>query len=263
MKWRHVALAAALIALPAVANAQAVLKKAPVVLDPAKAYVVVELGQLDGAMLPASLVIARYDVQLQDIAEPTPRVSGAKGRYTPDNRLTLLGGAMANDGKKRLMVAEVPPGLWVIEGANDTAFSLGSSTVDLAPGSVTDLGVANVYSDFPEGEERQIATAGSMLKGALSGGLLGGVLPKPMPRAVDFRPRQHGDLQLPAPFAAKAAGVAWAGQVEFGNYLGGMVNRMGGIKSRGAPASPVAETPQTVEIAPAAAPVGTEALATN
>lgn len=229
---RILAVGLALLFLPAAASAQQVIKRLPAVLDPAKAYVVVELSQMDEAMLPASLVIARYDAEQQDIAQATPRPPGAKGKYTPDNRLLFTGSTLLKQGKRRLMVAEVPPGLWVIEGANDTAFSLGSSTMDLAPGTVTDLGVASVYSDFPEGEKRAIATAGSMLKGALTGGLFGGVLPKPMPRAVDFRQRGPGDLQLPAALATAARPVAWTGQVEFGNYLGGMVNRMGGIKSR-------------------------------
>jgi hypothetical protein len=243
---RRIAMLFALIALPALAQAQGLIKRAPAALDPEKAYVVVELGQMDGAMMPGSLTIARYDAERKDIADHTPRAPvSKKGKFILDNRLFFNSNPILKDGKRRLLVAEVKPGLWVIEGANDTAFSLGSSTLQLEPGSVTDLGVANIYSDFPEGEKRDVATTGRVLKGALMGGIFGSVLPKPIPRAVDFRAREASDLQLPAPFAAAAKPVAWTGQVEFGNYLGGMVNRMGGIKSR-----PGAAVPASAPITP-------------
>lgn len=248
---RRIAMMISLFALPVIAQAQGLIKRAPVALDPDKAYVVVELGQMDGAMMPGSLTIARYDAERNDIADPTPRApDNKKGKHILDNRLFFNTNPILKDGKRRLLVAEVKPGLWVIEGANDTAFSLGSSTMQLEPGSVTDLGVANIYSDFPEGEKRDVATTGRVFKGALMGGIFGSVLPKPMPRAVDFRVRAGSDLRLPAPFAAAAKPVVWAGQVEFGNYLGGMVNRMGGIKSRPGVAAPVTPPPPSAGTPP-------------
>ncbi len=229
------------------AHATGLLKKIPAALDPTKAYVIVELSQMDGAMMPGTLTIARYDSQNRDIAAPTPRVEGAnKGsKYVLDNRL-FFNKHLIKNKDRRLMIGEVKPGLWVIEGANDTAFSLGSSTMQLEPGSVTDLGVAWIYSDFPEGEKRDIATTGRALRGALMGGLFGSVLPKPMPRAVDFRLRGASDMQLPPLLAANAQPVLWTGEVRFGNFLGGMVNRMGGIKARPGVDSGVKTAPESV-----------------
>lgn len=222
-----------LIALCAISPALAgTLKKPPTQLDPAKAYVVVEIGHMDDAMLPGTLTLARYDPSKSDIAAPTPPPEGKipKGGWVADNRVFLRKAAF-KDKKRQLFYVEMQPGLWVIEGANDTAFALGSNTFELAPGSVTDLGVARVFSDFSEGEKRDISNNARLLKAAFTGGLFVSIKPKPVPRAVEFRPRTSTDLTLP-PIFTSAPPVNWSGLVEFGNYLGGMVNRMGGIKSR-------------------------------
>lgn len=218
------AMAGALAAAPAMAGT---LKKTPAALDPAKAYVVVEIGKLDDGLIFGSLVLGRYDAAKADIAPPSP--SGAAGK--PEYRIFVLKPAI-KDGDRQLYIVELDPGLWAIEGANDTAFSLGSSTMQLEAGSVTDLGVATVYSDFPEGEKRDTLTAGRMLKGALMGGIFGSTVPKSMPKAVELRARGQGDMVIPAILAQTARPVEWAGQVKFGNHLGGLVNRMGGRKAR-------------------------------
>jgi hypothetical protein len=228
--WRVLILALALATAPASAGT---LPKVPVTLDPSKAYVVVEIGKLDDGVLYGSLVLARYDEGKGDIAEPTPRAEGKAGKNVAvlDNRLYLLKPAVKN-GDRRLYVVELDPGLWVVEGANDTAFSLGSSTLRLQAGSVTDLGVVTVYSDFPEGQKRDVLTNGRLLKGALMGGIFGSTIPKSMPKAIDVRSRTSGDIPMPAVLAGLARPVEWAGQVKFGNHLGGLVNRMGGRKAR-------------------------------
>jgi len=205
------------------------LRKLPEQLDSRKAYVVVELGQLDGAMLPASLVLSRYDSAHGDLEFAD--AGKAKAGAVAELRQTV-GRALVKENKRRLCVLSLEPGLWVVEGANDTAFSLGSSTLALQPGTVTDLGVTNVYSDFATGEKRDVLTSGRMLKSALLGGLFVSRLPAPVPRAVEFRPRTADDLPLPAMLAAKSAPVQWLGEVRFGNYMGGLVNRMGGRKAR-------------------------------
>tara|TARA_B110001454_G_scaffold218899_1_gene248475 strand:+ start:1725 stop:2519 length:795 start_codon:yes stop_codon:yes gene_type:complete len=208
------------------------LKKPPAALNPAKAYVLVEIGKLDDALMYGSLVLGRYDTEKGDIAVPTPPPGAKipKGGWKQDNRTYLLKPA-ARVGDHSLFIVELDPGLWVIEGANDTAFSLGSSTMQLAAGSVTDIGVVSVYSDFPEGEKRDVMTSGRLLKSAL-GGLFVSRLPPPTPKAIDVRPRAANDIPLPAIFASDARPVEWAGEVRFGNHLGGLVNRMGGRKAR-------------------------------
>ncbi|MBB6125165.1 hypothetical protein FHS92_002922 [Sphingobium subterraneum] len=218
------------MAVPALAET---LKKPPVELDPAKAYVLVEIGKLDDALMYGSLVLGRYDAVKGDIADPTPPPGGKipRGGWKQDNRVYLLKPAV-KAGDHNLFIAELDPGLWVIEGANDTAFALGSSTLQLAAGSVTDIGVVSVYSDFSQGEKRDVATTGRLLKGALLGGLFVSRLPPPTPKAIDVRPRGANDIPLPTIFGAVARPVEWAQEVRFGNHLGGLVNRMGGRKAR-------------------------------
>ena len=219
----------ALAAPPAVAGT---LNKTPAALDPAKAYVLVEIGKVDDGLVYGTLVLGRYDLAKNDISEPTPPPGGKipRGGSKADNRVQLLKPAV-KAGDRRLYIAELDPGLWAVEGANDTAFSLGSSTVQLAAGTVTDLGVVSVYSDFPEGEKRDVLTSGRMFKTALLGGLVSR-LPPPMPKAIDVRPRGSADMAVPPILAGNAKPVVWAGEVRFGNHLGGLVNRMGGRKAR-------------------------------
>lgn len=208
------------------------LSKVPSAFDPTKAYVVVEIGKLGDAMLYGTLMLGRYDPAKNDIATPTPPPGGKipRGGWVLDNRVHLIKPAM-KDKERRLYIAELDPGNWVVEGANDTAFSLGSSAMQLAAGTVTDLGVVSVYSDFPQGQKRDVLTAERLLKGALMGGIFGSTLPQPMPKAVDIRPREPSDMPLPS-LLARATPVVWSGEVRFGNHLGGLINRKGGRKAR-------------------------------
>lgn len=222
---RPLALSLAIATLMSTPTLAGTLKKAPEALDPAKAYVVVEIGKVDDGLVYGSLILSRYDMDRKEIALPAPTASSEA-----EFRVSLLKPA-AKAGDKRLYIAELDPGLWVIEGANDTAFSLGSSTLELSPGSVTDLGVISVYSDFPEGQKRETLTSGRLMKGALLGGLFAKPVPDAMPKAIEMRPRATSDIPLPAVFEGKARTADWAGEVQFGNHLGGLVNRMGGRKA--------------------------------
>jgi hypothetical protein len=236
-----------------------VYEKPPAALDPTKAYVVVEIGKLDDAMLYGTLILSRYDSATGDIALPAAPPDGkTRGSGSPtDDRARLTKPAM-KDKERRLYIAELEPGLWVVEGANDTAFSLGSSTLQLVAGTVTDLGVASIYSDFPDGEKRDVLTAGRLMKSAIMGGLLGGRLPAPMPKAVDFNARGTDDMPLPPVLKDTAQPVSWAGEVRFGNHLNGLVNRMGGRKARiraqaAQQANAVSVTAGTPQVEPSAA----------
>ncbi|SDC97758.1 hypothetical protein SAMN05444678_107178 [Sphingomonas sp. YR710] len=71
-----------------------------------------------------------------------------------------------------------------------------------------------------------------MLKGALMGGLIGGPMPKSVPKAITIRARDPSDIPVPTMLAATGRPVEWAGQVRFGNHLGGLINRMGGRAAR-------------------------------
>lgn len=235
--------AATAFAQPALAKS---LKSVPVRLDPTKAYVLVEVGPVQGSKVQGQLVLARYDRDKADVrglgrAADAPLPGKANPRET-------TGAALVKADARRLYLLEVEPDFWVVEGANGTAFSLGSAGVTLAPGTVTDLGVASVVNDYLEGDGPEKLTAGKLAKIALLGPFAGGsVKPKPAPAAATFRPREAGDLPVPDALKAQLVTATWSAPVKFGNHLGGLVNRLGGRKARAeagpSPAATAASNP--------------------
>jgi hypothetical protein len=131
------------------------------------------------------------------------------------------------------------PGLWVVQGFANTSFSLGSYTFELAPGSVTDLGIVTAEPDWAEGQEPP--DMGSLLASAMAGPF--GKSPDIAPMRATFRPRGSGDIPLPAGIPTdKVRPVAFTPGAKFGNYLGGLVNRIEGVnaslRARPTPATP-------------------------
>lgn len=230
------------------------LKSVPPQFDPNKAYVLVELEPAEDSKGPAQLVFARYDQAKADVrglgrAKDAPLPSGMTPRES-------TGAALVKADARRLYLLEVEPDFWIVEGANGTAFSLGSAGVALAPGTITDLGVAVVANDYLDGDGPQKMTAGKLAKLALLGPFAGGgAKQKPTPATVTFRPRTDGDLPVPDALRSKIVPASWSGPVKFGNYLGGLVNRMGGRKARDGAAS-AAPAPVAVELPTAASNPG-------
>ena len=221
MKMLLTVAALLLAASPAAAKT---LTKPPAKLDPTKAYALVKVGNLDDAKAKGALTLARYDASANDISVLD------KAAKKPSPAHETIGKPLLQDKQRRLYLLELVPGLWVVEGANGTAFSLGSRTFELTAGKVTDLGVAKVTTDYAEGETAYKLTAGKALKLGLFGGFAGSsALPQPIPKAVNFRPRTASDLSQPV---LPTKPVEWGREVKFGNYLGGLVNRMGGRKDR-------------------------------
>ena len=226
-----IALAAAVaVAVPTSVGARE-LKDVPDRLDPSKAYVLVQLGMLDETKLRGSIVLARYDAQNGDVLGHGRSQAAMEDK---DRRLVheTASKGMIKDGERRLHLLELQPDLYVLEAANGTSFSLGSRTFRAEPGTVTDLGVITVATDWAEGEgPHEIGVkdiAGMMFFGAFAG-----PRQEPRPTFVTLRPRASADLDLPAVLAARARPVSWeADGVTFGNHLGGLVNRMGGRAER-------------------------------
>ncbi|HEY0413426.1 MAG TPA: hypothetical protein VGD66_09805 [Allosphingosinicella sp.] len=233
---------AACLAAPAPAET---LKKVPPALKPSKAYVLVEyklqknpFGNFPGSRktmpLQAGLVFARYDRALGDIrghggasANPVPagQYSGEGFRNKP----------IAKGEGSRLFLLEVDPDTWVIQGFGNTSFSLGSYTFELAPGTVTDLGVVEPETDWAEGQKPP--TVGSVFAAALAGPFA--KHPDVAPARLAFRPRGAGDLPVPAGLPVEAVRpVAFTPDAKFGNYLGGLVNRIDGVNARLRAATP-------------------------
>lgn len=212
------------------------LKAVPTALNPAKAYILVEYRLMENPMagfpgsskyvpLVSGLVFARYDPALKDIrgagkaaANPVP-----KGQASGE---PFRARVLAKTETGRMLLLEVEPDTWVVQGWANTSFSLGSYAFKLQPGTVTDIGVATAAQDWGEGD--RAATAGDMFKMALLGPFA--KRPAIAPMRVEFRPRTAGDMPLPDGLAASAVQpVQFMPNATFGNYLGGPVNRIEGV----------------------------------
>lgn len=236
MRWIPIAALAFAAASPAAA---ATLKQVPAALDPTKAYILVEYrllknpyaGGMPGSRknmpLKSGLTFARYDPTLGDIR--------GKGKASAN---PVGPGQQAGEGFRskpiakgpgsRLFLLEVVPDTWVVQGYGNTSFSLGSYTFELAPGTVTDLGVVEAEPDWAEGQKRP--NMGRLLGSALAGPF--GKSPDIAPMRATFRPRTAGDIPVPAGIPAeKVRPVAFTPGAKFGNYLGGLVNRIEGVNA--------------------------------
>jgi hypothetical protein len=214
------------------------LKKVPAALNPAKAYILVEYKLMPNphANLPGSrktlpltsgLTFARYDARLGDIrglgrakAKPLP---GKQSSIEPFHNRELVRGDAA-----RLHLIEVEPDLWVIQAFGNTSFSLVSYAFRLEPGTVTDLGIAEPAIDWPQGE--RAADVGDMFKMALLGPFA--KRPPVAPARVSFRARTNRDIPVPDAIPSdKLRPVKFEPGVKFGNYLGGLINRIEGVNA--------------------------------
>ncbi len=217
------------------------LKTVPPVLDPKKAYILVEYRLMANSMsdfpgsrktlpLVSGMIFARYDPALADIrgmgkaqANPVPAKMQAVEPFR--NREIVRGEA------SRLLLLEVEPDIWVIQGWGTTSFSLGSYTFRLEAGTVTDLGVASGEPDWAEGD--RAANTGDLFKMALLGPFA--KRPAMAPMRMTFRPRAASDIAVPATIPAdKVRPVVFESGATFGNYLGGLVNRIEGVNKAAA-----------------------------
>ncbi|MFM9978057.1 MAG: hypothetical protein ACKVOP_08445 [Sphingomonadaceae bacterium] len=255
------------IAAPAHAEA---LKRVPAVLDPGKAYVVVEVRNRDADTAPASFVLAMYDPLTKDLLG-APTVAETRDgdrviRVTSKSRIvreSVGSKAMVKEATRRLFLLALQPGVWTIEGTNPvqsvvmsqvTSFSLGSPTVSLVGGTVTDFGVFAIGGDWKEGQAPPKMTFGNLMAAGMLGSF--GDDDDPVPAKVVYRPRAANDIVVPAELARYPVQPAqWSDLAEFGNHLGGLVNRIGGrasrIKAPAVPSTPEGPRPPVATIGPA------------
>ena len=208
-----------------------VLKKIPGELSPDKAYVVVEVrhfSAIAGTDQPGNIVLARSDAEAGDIRGGT-RAPGSRLRTGVPVRLQVTNRAIIKAKASRLYFIELEPDDWVIEGTAGTAFSLGSVGFTLEPGAIVDLGVLSPRLDWREGDRPD--TMGDVFGRAMLGVFAKKV--DPTPAMLDVRERNAGDIPLPAALANKAVRpVVYTSGQKFGNYLGGLINRIDGRKGR-------------------------------
>jgi hypothetical protein len=237
MKSALLGLAVAAIACASAGTAEA-LKKVPAALNPAKAYVLVEYklqknpyagfpGSRKTMPLQAGLVLARYDPRLGDVrgkgkAATSPVPAGQLAAESFRNK------PVAKSEDSRLFLLELEPDTWVIQGYGDTSFSLGSYTFALTRGEVVDLGVVSAERDWAQGQKPP--GMGSIIGAAFAGPFAKS--PDIAPLRAAFRPRAGGDIAVPAELPAdRVRPVSFTPGATFGNYLGGLVNRIEGVNA--------------------------------
>jgi len=232
----------AVIIIAAIAGASPLsaetLKKVPTALNPAKAYVIVEYklqanpysglpGSRKTMPLQSGLVLARYDAALGDVRG----MGKAKSNPVPAGQVaieTFRNKPIGKGETSRLFLLELDPDTWVIQGYGDTSFSLGSYSFSLAPGSIYDLGVVSVERDWAEGQKPP--NAGSIIGAAFAGPFA--KRPDMAPLRAAFRPRGSSDMGFPAGIPAeRVTQAAFETGATFGNYLGGLVNRIEGVNA--------------------------------
>ena len=237
MNLKTLSAACALMTLNSIAAADT-LKDIPTKLDPSKAYVLVEykfvpnpFADFPGSrkMMPPvdGLAFARYDPVLGDVrgmgkalANPVPPKTVVTEAFR--NR------AIVKTDGARLFLLEVDPDIWVIQGWGSTSFSLGSYTFKAEAGTITDLGVVEGAFDWAEGDHA--ANGGDIMKMAILGPFA--KRPAMAPMRAHFRLRDAADIVLPSAITAyHIQPVKFTAGAKFGNYRGGLVNRIEGVNA--------------------------------
>lgn len=239
------------VGLAAPTSAAELLRRVPATLDPAKGYVLVEIRNHDSGRVQGSIVLARYDPTGEDIRGGA-RAPGSALPRGADVRIAIASRALERTRESRLYLVALEPDIWVIEGAGGTAFSLESRTFTVAAGDVVDLGVLSPATDWPEGESAPRLTAGRLATLALLGPFAR--TPEQRPAMLDMRERGAADFAVPAQLRAAMVPVRLQPGARFGNYLGGLVNRIDGRRGRPDAASTLAPTPSEPSAPPVPVP---------
>jgi hypothetical protein len=213
---RRLVLAIALGALSAPSLAADALKAAPASLDPARGYVLVRLGERTPDVWNY-LTLAPYDEAAEDIrgrgrAKANAVPKGADKQVTIGTRPFV-----AEEPHVRTYIVAVTPGRYVIAASPTTCFCLGSFSVDVAPGKVTDLG--SIYIGAENGSSPWAALA--KLHSSPDIETRGYTVAD----AIAIVPAKE-DMAVPAPMAAFPRVIADYRPVRrFGNHSGLLVNR--------------------------------------
>lgn len=126
-----------------IAHAAEAQKIVPITLDPARAYVLVRMGERTPNLWNI-LSLAAYDEKLEDLrgkgrAKANPVVK-------PADRVVIIGPKSHLDEKDhvRTYLVAMTPGRYVIAGGPTTCFCLGSYQFEAVAGRITDLGTVYI-----------------------------------------------------------------------------------------------------------------------
>jgi hypothetical protein len=233
------AMALALLAIPSIADAKTDWAKQK--LDPALAYVLVQIEPIEFKMMgnnqiATGIILASYEPDKARI-----KLIEKDGKIVGVARLALGKTPVAKDGKRRQYFAAISPGSWVIEGSGGeaptlgapaTSFSLGSYRFEAQAGQVIDLGVIAPKREESDNPDTKMSTG--KMAGMIFAGPFGGGRVEPLPLKLDIRARLSGDIPLPVWLATTAlTQPAFTYGATFANLLGGLVNRVDGKAGRG------------------------------
>lgn len=256
---------AALLLLALAPAAQAKFKSADQ-MKPDKAYLLVQVDPVEVQMMGTSravtgIVLAPYDPEGKRI--PDQPVAGDKtGMKRAAPQVLVMNDPIAKDGKKRLFLVEVDPGVWVIEGTSGapvlvsatTSFSLGSYYFETKAGELADLGV--FVPQREESDNPDTKMTGGKLVGMALFAPFGGGRVEPSPNRLTIRPRGDGDIAVPAWLAGRpTVQPAFVYGGTFANRLGGLVNRVDGKDGRGRAAGEAAHLSRPTQPAAAVEPL--------
>jgi hypothetical protein len=153
---KRLVFAAALAVLSAPSFGADALKVAPASLDPTRGYVLVRLGERTPDVWNY-LTLAPYDEAAEDIRGRGRAKANAVPKGT-DKQVTIgTKPFIAEEPHVRTYVVALTPGRYVLATSPTTCFCLGSFSVDIAPGKITDLG--SIYIGAENGSSPWAALA--------------------------------------------------------------------------------------------------------
>jgi len=212
--------------------------------DPEKAYLLFQLDPIliedNGKSIQrARVLFSRYDSEAGDVRG----VGKAADNPVPEGQSLSVEGFknhLVKAKKKRLYLLAVEPDTWTIQGTGIgmsagppqlmTSFSLGSYTFDVKPGQIIDFGVLTPVRPISDNPDTKL-TAGKLL-GAMFNPF-GGEIVEPVPLTLTLSERAEGDIGLPDWIAVldRVKPELTYGN-RFGNYAGGLINRIDGKAGR-------------------------------
>ena len=153
---KRLLLAAAIALSPVPAVAADALKVAPPSLDPARGYVLVRLGERTPDVWN-HLTLAPYDDKAEDVRGRGRAKANAVPKGADKQVMIGVKPFIAEEPHVRTYVVALTPGRYVIASSPTTCFCLGSYSVDVAAGKLTDLG--SIYMGAENGSSPWAALA--------------------------------------------------------------------------------------------------------
>jgi hypothetical protein len=209
-------------------------------LDPAKAYVLVQIEPVEFQMMGNNRIVSGFFLAPYDASKKAISLTEIPKKQPQVARVVLKKEAIAKEGKRRQYFAAITPGTWVFEGAGGdvplmgaplTSFSLGSYSFVAKAGEVIDLGVVTLSRETSDNPDTKM-TAGKMA-GMIFAGPFGGGRVEPVPMTLTMRARGQGDFPLPAWVPEnRLTRPGFAYGATFSNILGGLINRIDGKAGR-------------------------------